>query len=350
MAEVPGVNTVLIGLKCERDIDSIEAAALEVLSEHPEFATFAIASKRSNTDFPISSAEINRRLGDSVRVTMGATVDLKAPDVTVNVLVVQGHAFVSVSRVAGVGGLPVGTAGNLVSLLSSGIDSPVATWRMMRRGAVVTGVHFSGRPQVSAESERLVAEIGQVLARTGALGRIYIVPFGDIQREVSLMVPPDLRVLIYRRMMISVAERIAREERAKAIVTGESLGQVASQTLDNIVAVDEVSSLPVLRPLIGNDKLEIMTEARRMGTYDISIRDAEDCCTLFMPRTPETHARLRDVKAAWEAVPHARMVDDALSILEWVDFSSPAYKPPARWPSHSGAAERRAPSGSDGDS
>lgn len=337
MAQIPGVNTVLIALKCERVIESIEEAALETLAGYGPFKTFAVTSKRSNTDFGLTSAEMNRRLGDRIRLASGAQVDLGNPEVTVSVLVIQGHAFVSVSRVAGVGGLPVGTAGRLVSLLSSGIDSPVATWRMLRRGAVVTGLHFSGRPQVSAESERLVLEIGEVLARTGGLGRIYVVPFGDIQREVSLLVPPDLRVLIYRRLMIAIAERVAREERAKAIITGESLGQVASQTLDNIVAVADVSTIPVLRPLIGNDKLEIMAEARRMGTYEISIREAEDCCTLFMPRTPETHARLSEVQDVWAGLPSDRMIDDALTALEWVDFGSPSYRPPARWPAGSDA-------------
>ena len=198
----------------------------------------------------------------------------------------------------GVGGLPVGTAGKVVSLLSAGIDSPVATWRMMRRGAVVVGVHFSGRPQTNDRSERLVAEIGAALERSGGLGRIYVVPFGDLQKEIALAVPPDLRVLLYRRLMIRVAEAIARVERAKALVTGESLGQVASQTLDNIAAVDEAATLPVLRPLIGSDKLEIIAEARTLGTYELSTQEHADCCTLFMPRNPETHAKLPAVLEA----------------------------------------------------
>jgi thiamine biosynthesis protein ThiI len=197
-------------------------------------------------------------------------------------------------------------------------------------------VHFSGRPQVGAESERLVAQIGAVLARAGGVGRVYIVPFGDLQKEVALSCPPDLRVILYRRLMFAVAERIARVERGRALVTGESLGQVASQTLENIAAVDQIATLPVLRPLIGSDKLEIMAEARRIGTYEISIRDAEDCCTLFMPRTPETHAKLPAVHEAWAALDHERMVSDALGLLEWLDFRCPAYRPPKRWPTPAG--------------
>ncbi len=341
LAQIPGVNHVAIAIRVDRELEAIEDAALTVLSEFGPFQTYAVTAKRSNTDFPISSLELNRLVGARIGAQTGARVDLGSPDVLVSIAVIQADVFVWANRIAGVGGLPAGSAGKVVSLLSSGIDSPVATWRMMRRGAVVVGLHFSGRPQVSAQSERVVAEIGSVLERTGALGRIYVVPFGDIQREASLLVPPDLRVLIYRRLMIRVAERIAHPEKARALVTGESLGQVASQTLDNIAAVDEAATLPVLRPLIGNDKLEIMIEARRMGTYDLSIQEAEDCCTLFMPRTPQTHARLASVLEAWEAIPHERMVDDAMSSLEWLDFRSPVYRPPGIWSTPAGSAGSR---------
>ncbi len=265
-------------------------------------------------------------------------VDLTRPDVVIGVTVTKGATYVFSRRILGVGGLPVGSAGTVVSLLSSGIDSPVSTWRMIRRGAVAVGVHFSGRPQVGGASERIVAEIGEVLQRTGGLGRIYVVPFGDLQKEISLSSPPDLRVLLYRRLMIRVSEVIARVERGRALVTGESLGQVASQTLENIAAVDEAATMPVLRPLIGSDKLEIMAEARRIGTYDLSIQDADDCCTLFMPRNPETHARLDVVLNAWEALPVERMVSDAIASLEWIDYRSPGYRPPRQWPTPVGAS------------
>jgi thiamine biosynthesis protein ThiI len=205
----------------------------------------------------------------------------------------------------------------------------------MRRGAVALGVHFSGRPHTSDLSDRLVTEIGAKLEVTGGLARVYFVAFGDLQREISLAVPPDLRVLIYRRLMIRVAEAVARVERAKALVTGESLGQVASQTLENIVAVDEAATMPVLRPLVGNDKLEIMAEARQLGTYELSTQQHDDCCTLFMPRNPETHAKLPAVLDAWSLLDADRMVDDALASLTWVDFRCPSYRAPARWPSAS---------------
>lgn len=336
MGQVPGVNSVSLAYKVSREPDEIARAALHVLNEAGPHETFAVAARRSNTDYTETSPEINCRVGAYLLAHGGGRVKLKSPDVTINILVTQGDCYVYSARVPGVGGLPTGTAGRVVSLLSGGIDSPVATWRIMRRGAVGLGVHFSGRPATDASSERIVAEIGEVLARSGGLGRIYIVPFGDLQREISLIVPPDLRVLMYRRLMIKVAEKIAAAENARALVTGESLGQVASQTLENMAAVDEAAMLPVLRPLVGSDKLEIMDDARRIGTYELSIQDHSDCCTLFMPRTPETHAKLGVVLDAWALLPVERMVDDALAHLSWIDFKCLSYRPPRCWPTPAG--------------
>lgn len=328
IAQVPGVNAVSLAIKVGRDAEQMERAALFAREEAGPHESFRVEAKRSNTDWTETSQAMNVRIGAYLLEHGGGRVDLTKPDVTVGVLVVQGDCYVFSAKVAGIGGLPSGTAGKVISLLSSGIDSPVATWRMMRRGAIAIGVHFSGRPQVSDSSERLVVEIGEVLEHTGGLARIYIVPFGDLQKEISLLSPPDLRVLLYRRLMIRVAEAIAAEERAKALVTGESLGQVASQTLENIAAVDEAATLPVLRPLIGSDKLEIMAEARRIDTFELSTTSAEDCCTLFMPRNPETHAKLHEVLKAWDALEHERMVADAMASLEWRDFACPGYRPP----------------------
>ena len=231
------------------------------------------------------------------------------------------------------GGLPVGTAGKVVTLLSSGFDSPVATWMVGRRGATCIPVHFSGRPQTSDTSEWLCQDIVEALAPSGIVGRLYVVPFGERQREISLAVPQSLRIIMYRRVMFSVSERIAAIEGAKAIVTGESLGQVASQTLDNISAVNEVVSLPVLRPLIGSDKQEIIRRAQSIGTYDISCQTAPDCCTLFMPRRPETHARIREVHEAWDTFDHEAMIEDLVANMEYRDFSQcPSYRPPKQLP------------------
>lgn len=332
IARIPGVSSVSPVYVTSRESDQMNRAALLALHEVPDAKSFAVGARRSNTDHPVSSMEMNRQIGQYLVDQTGLRVDLGTPDVTCWVEVVGGDAYVYSRKVPGIGGLPVGTAGKVVALLSAGIDSPVATWRLMRRGAVAVGVHFSGRPQTNDLSERLVGELGEVLERTGGLGRIYFVPFGDLQKEISLAAPPDLRVLLYRRLMVRVAERVAALENAKALVTGESLGQVASQTLENIQAVDDVATLPVLRPLIGNDKLEIIAEARVIGTYELSTQDHTDCCTLFMPRSPETHATVQQVRAGEVDLDLDRMVSDAMSQLSYRDYACPVYRAPKRMP------------------
>ena len=329
VVRVPGISNASLAFKTSRLDHDIEKAALLALAEAEPYETFRVDARRSNTDYPRSSMDINRQVGTHIlERTTGRRVDLSNPDATCHIEVVQGEAFVYSRKVQGIGGLPVGTAGKIVALLSAGIDSPVATWRLIRRGAVVVAVHFSGRPQTNDLSERLVAEIGAVLEATGGLARIYVVPFGDLQKEISLHAPPDLRVLLYRRLMVRVAEAVAEIEKAKALVTGESLGQVASQTLDNIAAVDDAAKLPVLRPLIGSDKLEIIAEARRIGTYEISTQEHDDCCTLFMPRTPETHASVEQVRAGESELDLPRMVSDAVGGSTWIDFACASYRPP----------------------
>ncbi len=331
-AATPGVSYAAAAYVTSREARDMNAAALLAVREVPDARTFAVEARRSNTDHPISSLDMNRLIGQHIVDETGLAVDLSDPDVRCHVEVVQGEAYIFSRKFPGVGGLPVGTAGTVVSLLSAGIDSPVATWRLIKRGAVAVGVHFSGRPQTTDASERLVFEIGNALARYGGLGRVYVVPFGDLQREISLAAPPDLRVLLYRRLMVRVAERIAAAEDARALVTGESLGQVASQTLDNIAAVDEAASLPVLRPLIGTDKLEIIAEARAIGTYELSTQDHVDCCTLFMPRRPATHATVAEVRAAETDLEVDRMVAVAVASAGYRDFTCPAYRPPAALP------------------
>ena len=254
------------------------------------------------------------------------------PDVMVRVEVIQGNAYVYAASIRGIGGLPVGSSGRVVTLLSSGIDSPVATWRIARRGAECIGVHFSGRPQTASTSEYLVDDIAKVLEKTGCIARVYMVPLGDYQREISLEAPPSLRVILYRRLMFKVAQEIARREGAKAIVTGESLGQVASQTIDNINATNAAVEMPVFRPLIGTDKQEIIAEAQELGTFEISSQDAPDCCTLFMPRNPETHANLEKVLEAEALFPIEQWVRELADAAEPHDYRCPSYKPKKKRP------------------
>lgn len=325
LAKVPGVARVSCGFVCERELDTMYAAADLALCEAEPFTTWKVVARRSHTDFAIDSMEMNQLVGAYLcERHPDKPVRMKRPDVEVHVEVVQGHAYIYAQSIPGVGGLPVGTAGKVVCLLSSGIDSPVAMWRMARRGATCIGVHFSGRPQTPSTSEYLVDDIAHVLERFGGVARVYVVPFGDYQRDIAGMVPPSLRIIIYRRLMMRIAQRIARKEGAKALVTGESLGQVASQTLDNLAATNAAVDMQIFRPLIGNDKLEIIADAQKLGTFEISSVQAPDCCTLFMPRSPETHAKIAEVEAAEEALPWQTWVDEIMEKIELHEYRCPS--------------------------
>ena len=329
IAKVPGVARVSLAFHTNREPGEYCAAAIKALEEFGEFNSFKVVARRSNTDYELTSMDLNKQVGEVLcNAFPDKKVLMKGCDAQVHVLVVQGSVYVYARSERGVGGLPQGSAGKVVTLLSSGIDSPVATWLLARRGAVPVPVHFSGRPQTADTSEYLCQDIIQALAPCVQVGRLYVIPFGDCQREISIACPSDLRVIMYRRVMYAVAERIAQLEGAKALVTGESLGQVASQTLENIMAVNEVVDIPVFRPLIGSDKQEIIARAEQIGTYDISTQTAPDCCTLFMPRRPETHAKLDEVHAAWEMFDHEAMIKQLVDAAEYIDFSAPTYKPP----------------------
>ncbi len=327
---VPGVARVSLAYKCGLDEQEYTQAAVRALGEAGDFHSFKVHARRSSTTYEMHTLDMNRLVGAALcEAFPSKKVDVHTPDVTVVVHVVQGSTYVYAASEPGVGGLPVGTAGKVVTLLSSGFDSPVATWMVGRRGATCVPVHFSGRPMTADTSEYLCQDIVDALAPSGVVGRLYVVPFGERQREISLAVPQSLRILMYRRVMMQVSERIAHVEGAKALVTGESLGQVASQTLENIAAVDEAVDMPILRPLIGSDKQEIIARSREIGTYDISCETAPDCCTLFMPRRPETHARMDAILDAWDSFDHEAMVEDLVDHVEWRDFSQcPSYHAP----------------------
>lgn len=329
LLQVPGVARVSRGWRCAREPEEYNRCAELAMMDCGEFESFKVVARRSNTDYPIDSMQLNQLVGAHLcAFAPDKKVKMKDPDVKVHVEIIQGSAYVFSRSDRGIGGLPVGSAGKVVSLMSGGIDSPVATWKLMKRGAVIVGVHFSGAPVTDDASEYIVDDIAHALAPAGGIGRIYTVPFGTYQKAIASECPPPLRIVLYRRLMFRVAQGIARIERAKALVTGESLGQVASQTLENIAAVNAVVDIPVLRPLIGSDKLEIIDVAKRIGTFEISSRPADDCCTLFMPRSPETHARIVDCERAEQDVPIDAWVEEILSNLEYRDYPCPAYKPP----------------------
>lgn len=329
ISRLPGVARVSCGYTCERDIDIMNDVAVRALKEFGPFETFKVTARRNHTDFDIDSMSMQQLIGAHLcRNFPDKKVKMKGQDATVHVEVIQSASYVYAFTMPGIGGLPVGSSGKVMCLLSSGIDSPVALWRMARRGAVCMAVHFSGRPQTSSASEYLVDDIAHVLEQSGCIARVFVVPFGDYQRQIAATVPPELRIIMYRRLMFRVAEELAKQNRCKAIVTGESLGQVASQTIENITVTNAViKDLPVFRPLIGTDKQEIIEQAEELGTFDISSTDAPDCCTLFMPRSPETHAKLDRVEDVEQALPIEAWLPDIVASAEVHDYSCAAFRP-----------------------
>lgn len=327
IAGVPGVARVSSGYRCIQDIEVMREVAVKALSDVESFETFKAAARRNHTDFPIDSMELNQIIGAALcRSFPDKKVKMKNPDVIVHVEVIEGHTYIYARSIPGIGGLPVGTAGKAVCLMSSGIDSPVACWKIARRGAICIGVHFSGRPETLDTSEYLCDDIGHVLEKTGCFAKLYIAPIGSYQREIAELVPPSLRIIFYRRFMYKIAEQIALREGAKALVTGESLGQVASQTMDNMLVTNASVSLPIYRPLIGSDKLEIIHDAEELGTFEISSQDAPDCCTLYMPRNPETHAKLDKVEAIESTLPFNEWIEEVLDNLEIHTYKCPSYR------------------------
>ena len=284
---------------------------------------FRVRASRADKAYPYTSPEIEREIGGRIKEACGWQVDLRQPDVDVRVEVLGDCAYYSLERHSGAGGLPSGVSGHAMCLLSGGIDSPVAAYRIMRRGCRVRFIHFHAYPILSSASQEKVREIAVLLTRYQLSSRLYVVSFGEVQQRVVVSAPPPLRVVLYRRLMMRIAERLARRVGAQALVTGDSVGQVASQTLENLAVIGEVVTLPVLRPLIGFDKDEIVREARTLGTYATSIIPDQDCCTLFTPKNPAIRARRDEVERAEAALPIAEMVDAALARAERHDFHFP---------------------------
>jgi thiamine biosynthesis protein ThiI len=302
-----GVASATVAYRAPSTLPAMKGV-LGRLLEGRSFPSFRITARRAFKTYPMTSVELNRALGAFVLERVAARVDLEHAAQDIRVEVLPAETFISLDRVQGPGGLPVGASGTVTALLSGGIDSPVAAWRMMKRGCRVVFVHFHSVPYLPATSQAKARALVERLTEWQYASRLHLVPFGEIQREVVLSVPPPLRVVVYRRLMLRIAEALARRSGALALATGESLGQVASQTLDNIARIDEAATLPVLRPLIGMDKLEITAQAQRLGTFDISIEPDADCCTLFTPKHPSTRASAEEIAAAEATLDLDRLV------------------------------------------
>ena len=313
------------------DIAALEEAILSQLPQR-EGISFAVRAHRANKAFPYTSPELNRRLGSAIVEATGWSVNLDQPDLTVHVEVLYREIFFYFDRIPGPGGLPVGVSGKVINLLSGGIDSPVAAWYMLKRGCQVINLHFHGQPLTSRASEVKAIEQARVLTEWGGSPRLYSIPIGRIQAEIMRTSPPDYRVVLYRRLMVRVAEEIARREGALALTTGESLGQVASQTLENIRVINEVARLPILRPLIGMDKEEIIARAQEIATLALSNLPGEDCCTLFTPQHPVTAARLEEVHAIEAQQPWEAWVQQALADATPIDVHTSPVDALQLWP------------------
>ena len=322
LSRLPGIANFSRAVRSPCDFDAITDTVLAELEEI-KVSSFRVSARRADKRFPWTSPQIERELGRRIQSARGWDVDLEQPELTVRVELLSDVAFCLLRKDPGVGGLPSGVSGRVACLLSGGIDSPVAAFRLIKRGCRVRLIHFHSYPILSHTSQDKVAEIAEILTQHQLETRLYSVAFGDIQRKVVVAVPPPLRVVIYRRLMLRIAELIARTSGSSALVTGEAVGQVASQTLDNMSVIDAVSSLPVLRPLVGMDKEEIVNEARRLGTYQVSIIPDEDCCTLFTPKHPATRARRNQVEASESALLIDELVQEAVSSAVCRDFRFP---------------------------
>lgn len=298
LGRVCGVVSFSPAQRVEARLEDIEEAVDEVISGR-SFSSFRVLTKRADKSFPLRSPELNARLGGRLKAATGAAVDLSdRAELTVAVEIVSGQALVSCEKYPGPGGLPVGVSGQVACLLSGGIDSPVAAYTMLKRGCRAEFIHFHSHPFTDRASVDKVVEIASLLNRYQYRTTLYLVPFAQVQQRLVAEAPAPLRIILYRRFMVRIAEALARRSGCTALVTGESLGQVSSQTLANLATIEAASGLPILRPLIGMDKQEIIDKAKAIGTYETSILPHDDCCSFLMPRQPATRSSPEELEAA----------------------------------------------------
>jgi len=323
LGRVFGVANFSAAGRSSHEFAVLAAAILHEIGDRaPE--SFRVSATRADKRLPFTSPQVEREVGGLIKQAKGWRVDLGDPAFTVHIEMLPEGSFYFFGKEPGAGGLPTGTGGRVACLLSGGIDSPVAAYRMMRRGCSVLLIHFHAYPVLSRASQEKVHEITALLSSYQLRSRLVLVPFAELQQRVVLAVRPELRVVIYRRLMLRIAERIARSWRARALVTGEVIGQVASQTLENMTTIAAATKMEVLRPLVGMDKDEISAEAERIRTYPISIIPDQDCCTLFTPRHPATRVGPEEAVEAEQALPIEEMVAAAIAAAAVEDYRFPA--------------------------
>ena len=318
--QVFGIITVSRALPCDKSVQAIIATAKEYLCDELSAAkSFKVESKRADKSFPLTSIQLSQQVGGALHQAFpNLAVNVHDPELTVFLEIRDDAAFVHGPAIPGAGGLPLGMGGTAVTLLSGGIDSPVSSWMMAKRGVTLEPVHFFSPPYTSEAAKEKVIELARELTPWCGRMRLQIVPFTEIQEEIRRKVPEDFFTLIMRRFMMRIAQKCADEAHAKSIVTGECLGQVASQTMEALRCTEDVADLPVLRPLIGMDKEEIVRLSRKIGTFDTSILPYEDCCTVFTPRHPKTKPHLDEVREVEAALDVEALCQRAMDGREFV--------------------------------
>jgi tRNA uracil 4-sulfurtransferase len=315
LRRVFGISSISPTVQVEPDEQTIKEKSLELIRHlQPQPKTFRVETRRADKRFPKTSMEVSRIVGTHIlRNIPEIKVDVHQPEAVVNIEIRAEGTYISCETIPGPGGLPVGSGGKVLLLLSGGIDSPVAGWMMMKRGVTLEAIHFHSYPFTSERALQKVRDLAHKLAHWGRTVRLHVVPFTEIQTAIREKCPEDYLITIMRRFMMRIAERVAAKTNALALATGESLGQVASQTLESMNTINKVVSIPILRPLIGMDKTEITDIARRIDTYELSILPYEDCCTIFTPKNPVTRPKPHVAERFEEKLDVEALVEDAVN-------------------------------------
>lgn len=323
LVKVFGIASISPALRIHPDMDEIKKGALIVLQEHKEYngKTFKVETRRPNKSFPLTSPEISKVVGAHILKNLnGLRVDVRNPDILVNIEIRE-KAYIYWEKIPGLRGLPVGVSGKALLLLSGGIDSPVAGWMTMKRGVKIQAIYFHTFPFTSDRAKEKVIDLCRVLSTYNSPIILHVVNFTEVLKALQKEASTEFLTILMRRMMVRIAEKVALKENALGLVTGESIGQVASQTMESLAATNKVANIPIIRPLIAFDKDEIIEKAHKIGTYEISIRPYEDCCTVFVPRHPKTRPSLKDVEAAEKGLDVDRLVEEGFKKIETIIVS-----------------------------
>lgn len=319
---VPGIVSLSPIITTSQELSEIKQAAVDLLQKvATKDTTFKVEARRANKSFPLTSPELAKELGGHLlRNIPNLRVDVHEPELTLTCEVREADTYLYVEVIPGPGGLPIGSSGKAMLLLSGGIDSPVAGWMAMKRGVEIEAIHFHSFPFTSERSRKKVEDLSEILAQYGGRVRLHVVYFTEIQKAIRQHCPDELSITVMRRFMLRIADRIAAQRNILALVTGESLGQVASQTLESMFAINHVTNMPVLRPLVAMDKVDIIKIAKDLGTYETSILPYEDCCTIFTPKAPRTRPRLEEAVRAEKDLDIEQLIQEAIEKTEMINY------------------------------